>query len=41
VALALIAYVISAWFLARPELGDVVRITKALFHRQRPSIPSP
>jgi len=40
VALALIAYVIAARFLARPELRDVVRITKALFHRQRPSIPA-
>ncbi len=41
VMLALIAYVIAARFLARPELGDVVRITKALFHRQQPSIPAP
>jgi len=40
VLLALVAYVIAALFLARPELDDVVRITKALFHRQRPSIPA-
>jgi hypothetical protein len=40
VALALVAYVIAARFLARPELRDVVRISKALFHRQRPSIPA-
>lgn len=40
VIIALIAYVIAAWFLARPELRDVARITKALFHRQRPSIPA-
>jgi putative peptidoglycan lipid II flippase len=40
VLLALVAYVIAALFLARPELDDVVRIIKALFHRQRPSIPA-
>jgi hypothetical protein len=40
VALALVAYVVAARFFARPELRDVVRITKALFHRQRPSIPA-
>jgi putative peptidoglycan lipid II flippase len=38
VALALVAYVIAARFLARPEFNDVVRVTRALFHRQRPSI---
>jgi putative peptidoglycan lipid II flippase len=38
VTLALIAYAAASWFLARPEMRDVGRVTKALFRRQRPAI---
>jgi len=38
IGVALIVYGIASWFLARPELADVARVTKALFRRQRPTI---
>lgn len=38
IGVALIAYVIASWFLARPELADVARVAKALVRRQRPTI---
>ena len=40
IGFALLVYVIASWFLARPELIDVGRVTKALFRRQRPTIES-
>ena len=40
VFIALLAYWIAARFLARNELRDAARVIRALFHRQRPTIPA-